>query len=121
MNGRLRHLVVASIATAAMASTVPAHATVLYSAPKRQVCVHDEGAVRIGYWFQEHSGGSRRVNFRVRNPEGDIYRATRRATTQWRYFRFGTVHVGVYRIKMSGPDAHGSPWSVTMRVRSVRC
>jgi hypothetical protein len=96
-----------------------ADAVVLISGPRKRAC--RGGTIRAGYWYQEYSGGPRRVKIRFKNSRGDTLTVRRRATTRWKYVRLTPLHTGRYWTTFSGPKKGGGKWRATYVTRVRRC
>ncbi len=96
-----------------------ADAVVLVSAPKKRVC--RGGTIRAGYWYQNHSGGPRRVKIRFKNSRGDTLSVQRKATRRWKYMKLTPLYSGRYRTTFSGPKQGGGTWRVSYTTRVRRC
>ncbi len=87
-------------------ATLPASATVLFNQPAARVCIGH--TFKVGVWYQQFSGGSRKYRVTVRNPSGKVvlYRHGRAPTSRWIFWHVRAGEVGryhtVYRIIVSG-------------------
>jgi hypothetical protein len=90
----------------ALATTVPASAVVLVNQPASAVCVGK--TVKVGVWYQQFSGDSRRYRVAVYNPHWRrvLYKRGRAPSSHWRFWRVRATRTGkyhtVYRTRYQG-------------------
>lgn len=101
----VRCLVACSLVGFLLSLAPAAHADVLISAPRKNVCLHR--AIKLGVWYQEQSGGPRWFRVRVRGPRGRTVFFTRGKASpdRWHYWRYWTLRRGTYRVKYRVPGA----------------
>jgi hypothetical protein len=80
----------------ALGTMAPASATVLINQPAARVCIGHR--FKVGVWYQQSSGGSRRYRVTVRNPHGTVVlsRHGRAPSAHWLFWHVRASQVGTY-------------------------
>ncbi len=90
----------------ALAAAVPASAVVLVNQPASSVCVGN--TFKVGVWYQQFSGGSRKYRVAVYNPHWRrvLHKRGRAPSSHWRFWRIHARSIGkyhtVYRTRYQG-------------------
>lgn len=108
----IRALAAAAVAVAAaLAAAPPAAADVLITSPDPVISCGED--IEVGVWYQRYSGGSRRLDIRIKSLSGNtVMRRTVRATDRWKTYRYTPRCGRRYLVVLRHAD-----WTTDYRVR----